>query len=128
MQEKSIKLLFLFIFLFFISGCISTTSNNPENNIKKVFNTSQTENIKDAATALESVSEAITGKELTDDQARKLANDLRKDKDTQTAVKKITDSLEGKKIDIKYCPTDGKRYSSGMEYCPGTDIKLLPVE
>ena len=29
---------------------------------------------------------------------------------------------------VKYCPVDGKRYSSRMDLCPGHKVKLLPVE
>ena len=29
---------------------------------------------------------------------------------------------------VKYCPVDGKRYSSRLEMCPEHKVKLLPVE
>jgi len=121
----------LLVFILLMStacGCATTSQRQSKQDVKAVLNTSEEENIIDAATALGSVSEAITGKEMTEDELRGLAKDLRTNEETQSAVKKIADSLEGKNIVIKYSPATGKRYSADMEYCPETGVKLLPVE
>jgi len=107
-----------------ISGCATTGQKK----IKEVFNTNEEEDLTDAATALESVTEAISGKKITAENARELSKDLMTNEDTQEAVKKIADSFDKEKVRVKYSPVTGKRYSADMDIDPETGVKLLPVE
>lgn len=59
---------------------------------------------------------------------REVAKKLQSDEEAQTAVEAISESLEGKNINIKYSPATGKRYSGDLEYDPETGVKLIPLE
>ncbi len=79
---------------------------------------------KEMAQAVGQVADAITGQELTEEQKRKLTKDIQSDKDTQSALNVIADAMDLKKIVIKYCPVDGKRYNPSVETCPVHKVKL----
>jgi hypothetical protein len=79
---------------------------------------------REAMEAVGTVTGALTGKEMTDDEKRKAVNDLRKDKDAQSAMRSISGALEVKQTGIKYCPIDGQRFSAEVEMCPVHHVKL----
>ena len=46
-----------------------------------------------------------------------------------SAVKAVNAAFNVEDTGVKYCPVDGKRYSSRLEYCPDhKDVKLIPVK
>ena len=122
--------LILLICVFCLPGCSQIVKRQVQKHevAREVLNTSEEEELIDAVTALESVSEAITGRELTQEELRQLSNDLRKDEAAQSAIKSISTALDPNKVRVKYSPATGKRYNADMEYCPETGVKLLPVE
>lgn len=86
------------------------------------------ETTQEIESALSSVSEAISGQPLTDEQRKSLIRDLKNNKEAQSAVQAITDSMSGQKVKIKYSPVTGKRYAPNMEYDPETGVKLLELD
>jgi len=83
---------------------------------------------KEERAALKSVAEAVTGQQMTDKDARKLEQQIKNDPEARSAVKAITDSVEGSgRVVAKYSPVTVKRYSPHLEYEPGTGARLLPI-
>ena len=85
------------------------------------------EDKQEALSALHSVTKAVSGKDLTQDQMIDLARNMEKDQETQSAVKAITDSLQGTSTSYKYCPICGKRYHPKFRYCPIHGVPLKTV-
>ena len=82
------------------------------------------ESNKEILGAVSQVAGALTGQELTDEQKKKLAQDIQNDKDAQTALRSIAGAMNIKQTTVKYCPVDGKRYSADLQLCPVHKIKL----
>ena len=57
-----------------------------------------------------------------------LAAQLRKDPQAQSAVTAVNSSFGIEDTGVKYCPVDGKHYSSRLDVCPVHKVKLIPVE
>lgn len=112
------KYFLLILFLTITLGGCATTKRSPL----------QEETTQESREAIESVVEALAGQELNDKDIRQLTNQLRKDKDAQTAIEAITETMDPTAVKVKYSPATGKRYSASVEYCPETGVKLLPVE
>ena len=83
---------------------------------------------QEALDAVGQVTGALTGKELTDAEKRKVLRDLQKDKEAQSAMKSISGALEVKQSGIKYCPVDGKRFSDQIDECPEHKVKLKELD
>jgi len=81
----------------------------------------------DAVAAVGAVAGTLSGKAVNEKDLRNMAGQIAKDKDARTAVEKITDSFDGKKNMIKYCPVDGKRFDAGFTKCPehGVELEIL---
>ena len=120
------KIWILFLLCFFYSGC--TTAN-------KKFSTSSNEKqasehvLKKGgdAESLKLVVGAISGKEVSRDDLKNVAKQVKKDPEARTAVESITQTMGGN-VEIKYCPVCGKRYSSKFEKCPKHGVLLKAVE
>ena len=82
------------------------------------------ENTEDAGEILSAVAGALSGKTLSEEEIRNLKKQIQTDKDAQSAIQVITDSVGGKTLQVKYCPVTGKRYASHIEICPEHQIKL----
>lgn len=104
----------VFLALAAFTGCQSAA-------VKK--NTSPA-NSKETLSAVGKVADALTGQSLTDDQKKKLTNDIQKDKQVQSALKSISDSMDLKKAEVKYCPVDGQRFSVNQTICPIHHVPL----
>jgi hypothetical protein len=104
-----------------LAGCASSKSAD-------LVVTSGNESPQEAVSALGHVAGAYAGRDLSEAELKKLAQDLQKDEEAQSAVKAIADTMEGKSAGIKYSPATGKRYSGNLEYDPETGVKLLPLE
>ena len=83
---------------------------------------------REAATAVQSVVGAVSGQKVDEQQLRALVQEIKQDKDTQAAVQTVTDVMAGEHVVIKYCPTDGKRFSGHFELCPEHHVPLKIVE
>ena len=101
-------------------GCAST--KNP------IVKTSPEETEQDAVSALGAIASSYTNKEMDEAQLKQVAKDIQSDEQAQSAIKVITDSMEGKTTGIKYSPVTGKRYSADLEFDPETGAKLVPLE
>ena len=93
-----------------------------------LLNTNQDEDVYDAATALGSVAGSWTGEEMTEQELQEAAKRLQKDPEAKSAIESISTSFGRDKVQVKYSPATGKRYSADMEYDPETGVKLLPLE
>lgn len=116
----------LVIIVFFLSGCFSLTPEQKE--MKTMVLENQNEDPEGVVTAFESVVESYVGQNITPEQAERVVQQLKTDKEAQSAVIAIKDGLDPSKVRVKYSPATGKRYSASMEFCPETGVKLLPVE
>ena len=59
---------------------------------------------------------------------KKLAVQVQKDPQARSAVTAVNSAFNMRDTAVKYCPVDGKRFSSRLEYCPEHHVKLIPVE
>jgi len=100
----------LSVFLF---GCQTTSKGR--NSIEN------TENIGEVLSA---VAGALSGKQLSDEEMRNLEEQIRTDKEAQSAIEVITNSVGGKAPQVKYCPITGRRYASHIEICPEHQVQL----
>jgi len=82
------------------------------------------ETTQETLDAVGQVAGALSGKELTEAEKRRIVQDLKNDKEAQSAMKSISGALEVRQIGIKYCPVDGKRFGIEVEECPVHKIKL----
>ncbi len=81
---------------------------------------------RDVQKALGSITEAISGKTLSDKELKKLSKDLRTDKEARSAIKVITDTMSGRRR-VKYCPVTGRRYAPNLTVCPEHGVPLKDV-
>ena len=78
--------------------------------------------------AMTSVGEAVTGKQLSDEQIKDLRHKVITDKETRSAVETISASLSGQQPKGNYCPITGKRYAPNITICPEHGEKLISIE
>lgn len=45
-----------------------------------------------------------------------------------SAIKAVAEGMTAAQKNIKYCPVDGKRFSSQVENCPEHNVPLKPLE
>ena len=106
----------VFIIVSFLSGC--QTASPPQ---------AQEETRKDVQEALSAVAGALSGKSLNEEELRNLEKQIRADKEAQTAIQAITESVGGKTPAVKYCPVTGRRYAPHFKRCPEHDVELKKV-
>jgi hypothetical protein len=104
-------LLLSILFLLPFTGCQSVPKSGPESD-------------QETLQAVGSATEALTGKQLTEEEKRQLLRDLQKDEDAQSAMKSISGALDVKQTGIKYCPVDGRRFSADVIDCPDHKVQL----
>ncbi len=86
------------------------------------------ESSQEVVSALNSMTEGLTNKNISKEDLKRLAEQVKGDPQVKSAVEALNSSFNVKDTGVKYCPTDGKRYSSRLEFCPDHQTKLLPVE
>ena len=101
---------------FFLSGCQTT---------KQVQ--APQESREDVEKILSTVAGALSGKTLSEEELHNLEKQIRTDKEAQTAVQQITDSVGGKAPIVKYCPVTGQRYAGHLKICPEHRVPLEVV-
>jgi hypothetical protein len=84
----------------------------------------QPESTQEILEAVGSMTGALTGQTMTDDQARKTIAAIQKDKEGQSALRSIAGAMDVTKTGIKYCPVDGQRFSADLDECPEHKVKL----
>ncbi len=103
---------FFLLLCFGVCGC-QTTAGQP----KSVVETRQ---------GITAVAGGLTGRPLTDEEARRLATQIRKDPAAQEAVARIATSMsEAPKA--KYCPVGGEHYAPNVEICPIHHVPLKTI-
>ena len=112
-MRKSLALGVVFIFF----GCATTAPPEGHKETKQ-----------DVQSAVEAVATAITGQEMSEEELRELNRQIREDKEAQSAVQSITNTLSDASLSVKYCPVTGKRYSSHLTECPQHHVKLKELE
>ena len=88
---------------------------------------SQGESSQDTMEAMTTVTEAIVGKDLSQEDMKKLNQQMRTDRDARAAVQVLTDTMSGAAA-IKYCPMDGERFAASLTQCPTHKVELKEVE
>ena len=86
------------------------------------------ESVQDVLSAVGTVAQGITNQPMTGQDIKNLAAQVQKDPQAQSALKAVNTSFNIQDTGVKYCPKDGKRFSSRLEYCPEHKVKLKPVE
>ncbi len=109
--------LLVVIVLFLFTGC--QTVSQPK---------AETESRKDVREALGTITQAISGKQLSKEELKNLTKDLRTNKDARSAIQSITDSMSRKTVKVKYCPVTGRRYAPRVVICPVHKVKLKLLE
>ncbi|PIW63498.1 MAG: hypothetical protein COW13_01700 [Candidatus Omnitrophica bacterium CG12_big_fil_rev_8_21_14_0_65_50_5] len=107
MKENTLILFFL-IFVFSASGCGTT------------------EKRKDVEKSIGVVAEVVTGRPMSEDDVKKIEQQMRRDPQARRAIKSIAGS--GTPSVTKYCPIDGQRYAGNVEMCPVHNVKLEVVQ
>ncbi|MBF0484736.1 MAG: hypothetical protein HQL25_08550 [Candidatus Omnitrophica bacterium] len=106
----------LILLVVFICGC--SVAGKPTTNAT---------NSKDAEQTLTSVTSALAGKPVSEQDLRKLEKDLRNDPEARSAVNEVANSFNGE-VKVKYCPVDGKRFAPNIIECPIHHVPLKWVE
>ncbi|VAX35147.1 hypothetical protein MNBD_UNCLBAC01-1807 [hydrothermal vent metagenome] len=101
----------------FLAGC-QTMQTQPK---------AKTESRKDVQKALGTITEAISGKHLSEKELRDLARDIRTNKETQSAIESITGAVGGEEKSVMYCPLTGRRYAPSLTICPEHGVALKEV-
>ncbi len=115
-----------FLILFFIPAFIISCSSAQHS--VKGKNAESPESMEDAVSALGSVAGAMSGQEMTDEKLKELSQQLRHDKEAQSAIQTVTGVYTTPQDQVKYCPVDGKHYSSHLTICPEHNVELKAVE
>ena len=105
--------------LFFFCGCAAVSSQHKS---------SSAGTDQDAVSAVKSLANSLSGKELNDRQIKELSKDIQKNKDTQSAIKSVSDAVGSKNVNVFYCPVDGERFSARVKSCPAHQVLLKKVE
>ena len=86
----------------------------------------QQRSVAETRQGISAVAGGLSGRPLTDEEARRLEAQIRKDPQAQEAVAKIAASMsEAPKA--KYCPVGGEHYAPNVEICPVHHVKLKTV-
>lgn len=101
------------ICVFFLTGCATA---------QKVQR--QREYLEETEMAVGEIAEAVTGRELTEEEKKRLEDQIKNDPEAQSAMQAIADS-HTKPLRMKYSPATGKRYAGHLEVDPETGVKLL---
>ena len=110
--------------MFIMGGC----ATGAHQRISDKNRQAQTETPQDVVSALEKVAGSLSGKELNEKEIKNLSTDIRANKETQSALQSITSALGQERFGVKYCPVDGKHFSSRVMVCPEHNVKLKEVE
>lgn len=119
--DRSMDRLFLILFVVLACGC-HTIRTEPSLDRKA------SESRDDQESALLAVVGAVSDKELSEKDLRKLLKDIKNDEEAQSAINVVADSISNQQKQIKYCPVTGKRYSASINTCPEHNVELKWVE
>lgn len=115
MTPHAFRLFYLLLTCLLLAGCSSATK-------------APVSDQRETAEALKSVAGALGGQPVDDQKLKEISEQMRKDPQAQSAIESVTGSLSGQGLNIKYCPTDGKRYSGEMLLCPEHRVELKSID
>lgn len=104
---------YLAIVVFFLTGCQTIKAKK-----------GQLEYLEQSQESIGSITEAVTGKPLTEEEKKNLEKQLTEDPEAISAVESIANTV-AQPARIKYSPVTGKRYAGHLEVDPETGAKLL---
>ncbi len=81
----------------------------------------------DDVSAMTSMTQGLTNQPITEENLKKLARQVGKDPQAQSALKSINTALSAQHT-VKYCPVDGQRFSTDVLECPVHRVQLKWVE
>ena len=113
------RIFFVLVVLICVAGCSTMSSQQKREVLRKE---------QEATSALKAVAGGLSGTEVKDEDLKNLAQRMQKDKEAQSAVKTLTNTVASSEVAVKYCPVDGKRFSGRLMECPEHHVKLIPVE
>lgn len=116
LNELQWQILFLIAPVVLLTGCQSVSS--------KRLSSEQ----REAVDSMRSVTQAISGKTLTDEELIDLSRKIENDPEAKSAVESITQSLGGEAAVPKYCPVDGERFAPHKTQCPTHNVTLKRVD
>ena len=82
----------------------------------------------DGRRALVSMTEALAGRALSEEEIRHLEQQIKTDKEAQTAIQSIADAVVGQQARAKYCPAGGEHYAPHLAVCPLHKVPLKTME
>ena len=88
----------------------------------------KSESPQEIVSAMGVVARGLTNTDLSRENLKHLATQVQKDPQARSAVKAVNTAFSIQNTGVKYCPVDGKRYSSRVDECPEHKVKLLLVE
>lgn len=108
--------------LLVAAGCASLPERKVDGDPQK------TESRDDIEKSLQSVTGALSGQNVSEEDLRALSRDVQKDPSTRSAVEAVTGAVSGQSAAVRYCPVDGKRFSPTLKFCPEHGVELKDVE
>ncbi|MBI5150171.1 MAG: hypothetical protein HZA28_05320 [Candidatus Omnitrophica bacterium] len=101
-----------------LGGCRTLPSSNLEQ-----------ETPREVRDAVVSVSGAMAGHPLSEEEARRLERQVVTDPGAQSAIKAITSSASAGPAEVKakYCPVGGEHYAPNLKVCPVHNVPLKEV-
>lgn len=109
--------------IFLMAGCGTTVQSG-----RTVRPMSEDESPKDVESAMGAVVGSVTGQPVGSKDLRNLGQQVRTDKEAQSAIESITGVVNDPAAMGKYCPVDGERYSGKFEVCPKHNVPLKYIE
>ena len=116
----SFKNIMLFSLFLLISSCATTHQN-----LKSKKQNDQS--LQETRSALKAITGSLSGQTMDDQKMKRVAEQIQKDPEAQSAVKTITDSMRSEKVKVKFCPVDGERFSPKMNFCPVHKVELKTI-
>ena len=111
-MRKEKKFLIFLVLSIFGAGC-HTGKAAERKRLKQ-------ENVK----TMISVAGGLSGRPVSAEELENLNKQISYNQEVQKAVESLGNTLENKPLVIKYCPVDGKRFSSQLEICPEHRVPL----
>ncbi|MBF0486336.1 MAG: hypothetical protein HQL16_07485 [Candidatus Omnitrophica bacterium] len=108
------KIILAIALCFFVIGCAST----PRGVVRD-----KSETTSQQLDAAQKVVGGMTGKPVSREDMKRVAKDIRSNKESRSAVEKIIGAETAKPV-VKYSPVTGKHYSGDLDVDPETGVKL----
>ena len=88
----------------------------------------QTAPKQESVSAIGAMAEGLTNTNISGADLKRLSVQVQKDPQAQSAVGAIHSAFDIQDTGVKYCPVDGKHFSSRLTTCPEHQVELKAVE